>query len=386
MPGDQKVSGRGIRPRLTSRGGGLLAISLMAVLNGFIMPEPRWVHLGLLGLLLLGVSFLWAGRNLRDLAYTRKAPESAFAGQLFPLTLTLMNQRKRLDAFAVELEDAVAGPVEKGLRSDWLPAGESATRETQSRVSRRGTHHPAHASFESMFPFGLWKSRVDLENPLAMTVFPRPVTPKMFEDPDILTLLEEDEAESVLAHWDGDFHGLREFQPGDRMKLIHWPTSARSRHLVVRQFDRRLPSRVTLIFHSIRPDAKPQPGGPFESGLELLCGMLLLFRDRGTPVDMIASFNEWKSLQVESDGELDVALRTLANAKRTIDRNCNALHAALAGVGPEHRVIVLSDVPLKEWEGDMVELPCVTICLSVKEMYIRQPLTGPLMPVPIVQA
>jgi uncharacterized protein (DUF58 family) len=169
------------------------------------------------------------------------------------------------------------------------------------------------------------------------------------------------------------------------MKLIHWPTSARSRHLVVRQFDRRLPSRVTLIFHSIRPDAKPQPGGPFESGLELLCGMLLLFRDRGTPVDMIASFNEWKPLQVESDGELDVALRTLAAAKRTIDRNCNSLHAALAGVGPEHRVIVLSDVPLKEWEGDMVELPCVTICLSVKEMYIRQPRIAPLMPVPIDQ-
>jgi len=385
MAGEKKTSARSVRPRLTSRGVGLLAISMTAVIFGYAMPEPRFVHLGLLGLLVLGGSFVWAGRNLRDLSYTRTTPESAFAGQLSPLTLTVMNQRKHLDAFAVEFEDIVAGPFEKGLHVDWLHAGASATREMQTRVVKRGIHHPAHVSFESMFPLGLWKSRIDLKSNLEMTVFPRPIPPKIFENPDLLTLFEADEAESALTHWDGDFHGLREFQPGDRMNLIHWPTSARSRHLVVKQFDCRMPGRVTLIFHSIRPDAKPQPGGAFESAMELLCGMLLLFHGRGTPVDMIASFNQWKTLPVESHGQLDAALRTLAIAKRTAERNCDALHAALKGAESGHRVIVLSDVPLKEWESDMLELPCVTICLSIKEMFIRPPRMAPLKPVPVAQ-
>ncbi len=385
MPGVSPAPARSVRPRMTSRGGGLLAISVMAVICGFIMLEPRFVHLGLLGLLVLGGSFLWAGCNLCDLAYTRTTPKSAFAGQLFLLKLTVVNNRKRQDAFAVEFEDSVAGPVEKGLHVDWLQAGASTTREMQSRLPRRGMLHRARASFESMFPLGLWKSRIELESILEMAVFPRPVTPKMFEDPDLLTLLEDDDTESALTDWDGDFHGLREFQPGDHMKLIHWPASARSRHLVVRQFDRRLPSRVTIIFHSIRPDLKPQPGSAFESAMELLCGMLLLFRDRGTPMDMIASFNEWQSMPVESQEHLHAALRTLAMAKRTAERNCNALHAALAGAEVGHRVVVLSDVPLKEWESDMLELPCVTICLSIKEMYIRQPRKAPQKPIPIVQ-
>ena len=386
MPRKSPAPARGDRPRLTPRGRGLLVIASFAVIYGFFMPEPRFVHLGLLGLVVLGGSFLWAGRNLRDLTYSRTLPDSAFAGQLFPLKLTVRNNRKRLDAFAVEFEDTVAGPTEKGLRADWLQAGNFATRDMQSRLPRRGLIHRVQSNFESGFPLGLWKSRIELKSELEMMVFPRPVPPKMFEDPDILTLLETDEEESAVADWDGDFHGLREFQPGDRLKLIHWPTSARSRHWVVRQFDRRLPGRVTILFHSIRPDLKPQPGDAFESAMELLCGMLLHFRERGTPVDMIASFNQWQTMPVESQEDLYAVLRSLAVAKRTAERNCNSLHKALAGAEAGHRVIVLSDVPLKEWESDLLELPCVTICLSVEEIYIRQPRRLPQKPVPVVKA
>ncbi len=373
MHGVSKAPNSSGRPRLTSRGGGLWAISLTAIIIGFVLPEPRFIHLGLLGMLVLGGSFLWARYNLRHLTYARAAPESAFAGQNFPLSLTLTNGRKRQDAFAVEFQDSVAGSTEKGLHVDWLQAGDTATREMQTRLPRRGMIHRGWLSLESMFPLGLWKSRIEEESKLEMMIYPRPMPPKMFEDPDVLTLLETDEMESALMDWDGDFHGLREFQPGDRMKLIQWPTTARSRHLVVRQFDRRQPSRVTILFHSIRPDARPQPPDVFEGAMELLCGMLLLFRERGTPVDMVASFNQWQSMPVESQGQLDAALRTLALAKRITERNSDALHAALAGVDAGNRVVIFSDVPIKEWESDLLELPCVTICLSIQEMYIRQP-------------
>ena len=382
IPGENPASVRSGRPRLTSRGGGLLAISAMSVIYGFLVPEARLVHLGLLGFLLLAGSFLWAGRNLHALSYSRTTPESAFAGELFPLTLTIKNSRKREDAFAVAFADSVAGTTEVGLCVDWLQAGDSATREMQARLPRRGLLHRAHSSFESSFPLGLWSSRIELTSSLQMTIFPRPIPPKMFEDPDVLTLLDADDAESAMTDWDGDFHGLREFQPGDPMKSIHWPASTRSRHLVVRQYDRRQPSRVTILFHSIRPDLKPQPGEAFESAMELLCGMLHYFLRRGTPVDMIASFNQWQSLRVESQQDLYAALCTLAMAKRTTERNCDALHAALAGSETGRRVIILSDVPLKVWERDMLELPGGTICLSNEEIYIRQPRRLPQKPIP----
>jgi len=365
------------RPRLTSRGRGLLAISTLAMIHGFFQPEARFVLFGLLGLLVLGGAHFWAGRNLRNLSHTRSTPDSAFAGQLFPLTLTVTNGRERLDAFALQFEDSVAGPTEKGLHASWLQAGHSATREMQSRLLKRGLVHQAQTRFESSFPLGLWQSRKELESHLEMTVFPRPVPPKVFEDPNLMTLLEANEAESTLTDWDGDFHGLREFQSGDRVKLIHWPTSARSRQLVVRQFDRRRPSRVSLVFHSIRPDSKPQPADVFESALELLCGMLIQLRERSIPVDLIASFNEWQKLPTDSPEHLDAALRTLATAKRKAERNFHSLHQVLTGTEAGNRVIILSEVPLKEWEAELPELPCVSICLSIAEIYIRQPRNRP---------
>ena len=70
---------------------------------------------------------------------------------------------------------------------------------------------------------------MEMKSSLEMTIFPRPVLPKLFEENDLMTLLEANEADSEITDWDGDLHGLREFQPGDRVKLIHWPTSVRSR-------------------------------------------------------------------------------------------------------------------------------------------------------------
>lgn len=381
-PWEKSSEVRSDRPRLTPRGVGLLAISSLAMIHGCSSTEAGFVHLGLLGLILLGGAFVWAGRNLQSLSCTRSTPASAFAGQYFPLTLTVMNGRSRLDAFAVEVEDSVAGPTEKGLRAGWLQAGGSSTRGFQTRLQKRGILHPARISFGSSFPLGLWESRIGMESEVEMTIFPRPVAPKLFEDPNLIALLESNEAESTMTDWDGDFHALREFQTGDRVKLIHWPTSARSHHLVVRQFDRQLPGRVTLVFHSIRPDQKPQSAEVFEGALELLCGMLHQLHERVIPVDLIASFNQWEGMPADSPEHLDAALRTLATAKRKAERNPHALHEVLAGTKAGDRVIILSDVPLKEWQDELPDLPCMTLCLSLAEMYLQPPRMRAKAPIP----
>lgn len=372
----------GGRPRLTPRGVGLLAISSLAVIHGCSSTEAGFVQLGLFGLLVLGAAYRWSGLNLRKLSCTRSTPASAFAGQYFPLTLKLTNAGNRLDAFAVEVEDSIAGPTERGLRIGWLQAGGSSTREIQTRLPKRGILHPARVSFESSFPLGLWESRIGLESDLDMTIFPRPVAPKLFEDASLIALLESNEAESTVTDWDGDFHGLREFQTGDRVKLIHWPTSARSHHLVVRQFDRQLPGRVTLVFHSIRPDQKPQSTEVFEGALELLCGMLHQLHQRAIPVDLIASFNQWERMPADTPDRLDAVLRTLATAKRKSERSHHVLHEMLEGTSAGDRVIILSDVPLKEWRDELPELPCVTLCLSLAEMVVHPPRMRTKPPVP----
>lgn len=361
------------RARLSGRGGILLIFSLGAIVAGALLPEPAAVQLGLLGLALLLLAWPLAARNLGGLRVVRLHPPAAFAGQLFPFSLELYQDGPR-PSFAVELEDSLAGPSERGLDAAYVPAGGRASRSFESRLLRRGLRHRAQALVSSSFPLGLWRAERVFRDSLPMAVYPRPATPRALEDAQDAAPHDAEEEESARRDWAGDFHGIRAFQPGDRLKLIHWPATARAGRLMVRQFDRRLPEKYSLFFHSLRPDGAPQVSpDAFESALELLCGLLLHCRDRGIPLQLTASFNQWRTLQVPLGASLDPALALLASARRQPDSDADPLRRALANVEPGSRVFLLSEVPLRHWESLLPEWPFAVTCLSLNEWRIKRP-------------
>lgn len=361
------------RTVITGRGVSLLLLSLGAILLGAILPEPAAVQLGLLGLLLVLGAWPVAAKNLTGLRVERTHPPSAFAGQLFPYTLTLRNDASRTSR-AVEVEDSIAGPAERGLDASHVPARGQSVRAFPTRVLRRAVRHRARAVLTSWFPLGLWKSSRELRDRMEMTIYPRPVTPRSLEDAQDAALLDAEEEESTRRDWSGDFHGIRAFQPGDRLKLIHWPATARAGRMMVRQFDRRLPEKYSIIFHSIRPGKETGSGqDTFESTMELLCGLLIHCRDRAIPLELTASFDHWRTLQVPNPAFLEPVLTHLAAAHRTPGQDAAPLLHALSTVEPGSRVFLLSDVAVREWEGLLPSLPFAVTCLSITELRIKRP-------------
>ena len=361
------------RTRLTGRGAVLLFLSLAAVFVGALLPEPAAVQVGLLGPVLLALTWPLAARNLSGLRVVRLHPPGAFAGQLFPFSLELFQDGPR-PSFAVEIEDSIAGPSERGFDTTHVPAGGCASRSFESRILRRGSRHRAHAVLTSSFPLGLWRAERILRDSLSMTIFPRPVTPRALEDAQDAALLDAEEEESSRRDWAGDFHGIRAFQPGDRLKLIHWPATARAGRLMVRQFDRRLPEKYSIFFHSLRLEGAPQDSpDAFESALELLCGLLLHCRDRGIPLDLTASFGQWRTLQVPLGSSLEPALNLLAAARCQPSSDAAPLLRALATTETGTRVFLLSEAPLSQWESRLPELPFAVTCLSLHELRVKRP-------------
>jgi uncharacterized protein (DUF58 family) len=45
----------------------------------------------------------------------------------------------------------------------------------------------------------------------------------------------------------GILSGVREYVPGDRLRLLHWPTMARTGELMVRDFEVPRPRKVTVL-------------------------------------------------------------------------------------------------------------------------------------------
>ena len=361
--------------RLTGRGAGLLLLSLAVTVTGAVLPEPNAVRLGLLGMLLIPVTWPLARRNLRRLRVERTLPESCFAGQLFPMELALVNDKPRLDSVAVELEDGIAGPAERGLTARWVRCGGGkVVRKLTTRLLRRGLSPRVRSMLSSTFPLGIWRSRVEVRDRVEITVFPRPVTPRALEEGVDSAMIDAEESESTHRDWMGDFHGVRGFQPGDRLKMLHWPTIARSGRLMVRQFDRPLPEKYFVVFHSIYPGKQSgERGDAFESAMELLCGLLLYCRDNCIPLDLMASFADWETIPISNPPQIEDALYMLAGARRSGERDAVQLLRALACVERHTRVFILSDVPVRDWEALLPDFPFAITCMSVVDLRIKRP-------------
>ena len=144
--------------------------------------------------------------------------------------------------------------------------------------------------------------------------------------------------------------------------------------MMVRQYDRRLPEKYCIIFHSINPGAGAAPGpDAFESALELLCGLLQHCQEKSIPLDVTASFDRWRTLPIPNPAELEPALFRLAGARRQSERDTAPLLNALSGTEPGARVFLLSDVPVREWEHLLPELPFEVNCLGVSELRVKRP-------------
>jgi len=378
-----KDTGRSSHPRLTGRGYGLLGLSLLLILLGALLPEPLAVQLGLLGWCLVLIAWFVAPLNLKGLSIARELPPAAFAGHLFPYTMELCND-SRQTRYAIEVEDSIAGPAERGLDAAQVPAGGKSLRAFETRMLRRGARHGARARLLSRFPLGLWQVELELRGRVDMFVYPRPVPPRQLYDAQDAALLDAEEDESARRDWSGDFHGIRGFQPGDRMKLIHWPATARAGRLMVRQFDRRLPEKYKVILHSIRPG--PDPGsGPdaFESALELLCGLLLDCRERNIPLDITLAGEAWQTWSVPTGEPLEPVLECLAGTRRLAERDTAALLQALTTTEPGARVFIVSDIPVKDWEHHLPDFPFSITCLSLTDLRIRKPGFTRLGPLPV---
>lgn len=371
------MSRQGRRPtvsRLSSRGGMLAVISFLAVLIGALIPDPDIVRAGLFGLSLIPLSWPLAKWNLSSLSIQRTLPPDCFVGQLFSTDLILSNNSRFLPRFSIELEDGIAGPSEKGLSTPFLSQGASVRRTMATRMLRRGTHHRIRCAFISEFPLGIWRSRREFRDHINFTVFPRPVLSRSLEDSAHAGFADADNVESNHPDWSGDLHGIRRFQPGDRLKMIHWPATGRTGDLMVRLYDRPLPQHFFIAYHSIssiltdgdRADA-------FEGAMELVCGLFLNCKANAIPFDFAAAFNDWRTLRVRDAQSMDAALHLLAAARRTGERDPSALIRTIAASGYHTRIFLLSDVPVREWEPLLPDFPCEVTCLSIFDLRIRRP-------------
>ncbi|MEF8787465.1 MAG: DUF58 domain-containing protein [Planctomycetota bacterium] len=262
------------------------ALALVSIQSGL---NSVYLCLALLTALLLS-STIMCGLTTRRLSATREAEGRVFAGQDFPLRVTLHNAKGWLPAagLAVSLEDAENGAREP-QRVPRLRPGQSSDVSFPCRFERRGYHRIPGARLTSRFPLGLTEVSRVYRRWREVLVLPR------LGEVDIKTLVRHHERASEWAgsarrkSQTGTFRGLRTYRPGDSLWRIHWRTSARQDELYVKEYEEQTRQRVMLVLDAyVESSGSPEQFRVLDRAVRFTASLANKLEDMDVPFGLLA--------------------------------------------------------------------------------------------------
>jgi len=214
-----------VRARPTREGAWFLLLVLAVVLAALNTGNNLlYMVLGsLLGTLVL--NNILAEWNLRGLRVERRLPDEAWAERAAAGTLVLRNGRRFGAAWSVRIHEGTAEEPFATGHALRVGPGESLEVPIRWTFAWRGEIRLESLVLESTFPFGLMRRWRSLPASAALLVFPRPepgLAPRRAAGSGRARLHE------TRVGTGGDFHGLRPYVPGDPLRSLHWPTTART--------------------------------------------------------------------------------------------------------------------------------------------------------------
>jgi uncharacterized protein (DUF58 family) len=217
---------------------------LVAIVNRMMFP----FLMGCAALALVAASLVSAALSLWGIRVRRGACGDAACGEAVSLPLTVENRlsRRRQPIVVVEEVPFAADP---SVRTVVVPLASREECLVQRRVLalKRGEFVLGRLTLRGGDPAGLFRRERQLDLPARMVVYPgtEPV-------PDLL--LHPSEALGAVAGspvsaagMSQDFYGVREYHPTDGLRYIHWKSSARYGHLMVREFERNAVMSVAVM-------------------------------------------------------------------------------------------------------------------------------------------
>lgn len=268
------------------------------------------------------VGFFAGNICLKKLDVKMRFPETIFAGEPTPITVSLGNRKRLFPAFSVvadvrgkEREQSIAAPelhailprfiADRLSRSPtvrktlghfvYVPRKKTVENKIEYTFTNRGRFLIKNFELSTRFPFGFFRHRRRLPaQETELVIFPkiesfRALSGEVPLDAGRLTCNKRGLGQDLLA--------LRDYQPNDDLRRIDWKATARSRHLTVREFAAEDERRVTVIFDrlvaedeqnklSLRDKLSAEQSGKgsaaserFESGVAIAASILTHFSD-----------------------------------------------------------------------------------------------------------
>lgn len=212
----------------------------------------------------------------RTRLHVTTVPTDATAGLPCPIGVS-SSSRVRLTPVHPAGPAGFVGPADDPAGVDRGAPGHVRGDELTLLPRRRAVVSSISVDVATAAPFGLmwWTRRLRLELPAELHIGPK-------IGPPVVLPRQEDDHSGDSAHRSprdiGEPRGVRPYRPGDSRRWVHWPATAHSGELMVREMEGPTAEPVVVVV-TLPPDVEAA-----ESVAERAFGTLVALFDRGTAV------------------------------------------------------------------------------------------------------
>ena len=218
------------------------------------VPTPVFfTRLVYLCVILIGMGWLWAYFATRGFNLTREARVlRQQVGQVFEERFKVNNGFPFVRLW-VEVRDESQLPGNAGSRVlSLIGPRQQRSYIAYSMLNRRGSFHLGPTMLVSGDPFGLFLNTKKLEPRTDLVVLPYVVELSTF--PSLSGMFPGGRAvRRKAAEITPHAAGVRDYAPGDALRRIHWPTSARRDRLMTKEFDQDPQADVWIFLDAFGP-------------------------------------------------------------------------------------------------------------------------------------
>lgn len=312
-------------------------VLILGFLMGIVMRMPWLVVFAVSMAIIFTVARYWNNHSLQGVTYKRIFRfRRGFPGEVLNVAIEAENH-KRLPINWLKVEDRWpynVGPADRNelLMTHIIESGnflnlfslrwfQKIHRNYDMVFKERGVYTIGPAVIESGDPFGMMKSTVELDRPEYLTVFPDilPLDPLTLraEDP-----LGDQSSRKRLFEDPLQPMGVRDYQPDDDFRRIHWSATARTGELQVKVYT-PVSARVMMVCLNVSTTARPWLGSfpkTFEQLLKVAATTVYNAMEQGYSVGLLSNGSVAHSDQPfrvspgKSKDQLGTLLQTLAGA------------------------------------------------------------------------
>jgi uncharacterized protein (DUF58 family) len=252
-----------------------MKLTTTLVSAGFILIVATLLNIGQLYLMagMLGAIPLvcwWVGRNQRGgLRASRSHVGSAAEGEPVTVTLALENRDRWPKPHLVVADRLPPGLVRQEGSASPVSLDASGTAEVvyTLRAEKRGCYTLGPLEVTAADPLGIFQFRSDVAVDSTLVIYPAPApVPPLFlpgGNPYGASPLHSAEMRGEGS----EFYGIREYQPGDPLRRVHWRSSARMGRLAVVEYEHDVSVDVTLLLDTQRgSEVRYEPKGERRGG------------------------------------------------------------------------------------------------------------------------